>query len=95
MHMLYIHEDVLYFQTWCLRDTSFPHVHWTWWKLSNSAEVDLSSPGTEFTTVCGLTTDHAPFTAHGPLMPEVELTGWDSRDNQQAASVLISGLKWK
>lgn len=53
------------------------------------------APGTEFTTVRGLTTDHAPFGAHGPLMSDVELMGWDSRDNQQAAGVLIKGLKWK
>jgi len=28
------------------------------------------------------------------LMPNEELTGWHSRENKQAASIRIKGLKW-
>lgn len=55
----------------------------------------LSSPRAKLTTAHELTTAHAPFISHGPSMPIVELTGWYSRDNQQAAGVLIKGLKWE
>jgi len=72
MRTLYTYKAALYFQTQCLTDTSFPQLHRTWWKLSDSVEASVPSPGTEVATARGLAADHAPARACGPLTADVE-----------------------